>query len=292
MLNFKTVAFAGAIALSLITSSAGAVEKHFGYPDIKYIVKKPGLFTNYVDSIVVPEVSNGAGVVLLPSCTGVQDWNITDLKDFANELLEQGYTVATPDYNTGPRPDVRPWNCGRNKALQDMRLVKDIYDATAALSKVPGIDPNRIFTIGQSVGAQFGALAVGKMYVDFAKKNNWGPVPRAVIGLYGGCQYGGGLRVFLDTPSGLNGISRPVLWISGSDDRYYQENRCSKDKEQKVIKVLPDSKFIVYKDATHCFDCPQLNGFYNSRERQTYQYNETATRQSREEIFKFMEKFK
>ena len=301
MCNIKTIIVIGAILFALSAcqttglqtlAEGNKVPRHYGYPDIKYTVKKSGVFTNYVNSIVVPKNSNGAGVVLLSSCTGIQDWNRSDLSKFADDLLIKGYTVAMPDYNTAPRPNVRPWNCGRWKALQDMRLVKDIYDATAALSKVEGVDPNRIFTIGQSVGAQFGALAVGKMYIEFAEKNGWGPIPRAVIGLYGGCQFSGGLRVFLDAPSELNGIARPVLWMAGTDDRYYQDDGCSKETEEEVMKVLPDSKFILYKDATHCFDCSQQNGHYNKREQQYYYYNSYATKQSRIEIFNFMEKFK
>lgn len=264
-------------------------KKHYGYPDITYKVREAGPFANFVNSILVPKNPNGAGVVLLSGCRGIGDKNIQDLRRLANELLEKGYSVATPDYNSGPRPDRSPWNCGRNKNLQDMRLIKDIYDATTALSKVQGIDANRIFTVGQSLGAQFGALAIGNLYVDFATKNGWGPVPRAVIGLYGGCQYSYGLRKYLH-----DAIARPVLWMAGAEDiRSYQGgNGCSKEQEQKIIKAQPDSKFVVFENASHCWDCLQMNGFYNSLEGQSYYYNSKATKQSRDEIFKFMEKFK
>jgi len=294
MRNIKTIIVIGAILFALSAcqttglqtlAEGNKVPRHYGYPDIKYTVKKSGGFTNYVNSIVVPKNSNGAGVVLLSSCTGIQDWNRSDLSKFADDLLIKGYTVATPDYNSG-RPSSRPWNCGRKKKLSHMRLVKDIYDATTALSKIPGIDPDRIFTIGQSLGAQIGALAIREYYSSYAIEENWGPIPRAVIGLYGGCRYPG--MTYLDSD-----IVRPVLWIAGADDIYsYQKNGCSKNKEQEVIEMVPDSKFILYKDATHCFDCSQQNGHYNKREQQYYYYNSYATKQSRIEIFNFMEKFK
>ena len=305
MINLKSLVSVGAILFALSAcnttgtttlANGNTVPTHYGYPDVNFDIRNVPetefLYPGVVDAIMIPKNQNGAGIVLLASCTGIQQWNQEDLKNFTKELTQKGYTVAVPNYNSGTRPDVRPWNCGRHKALQDMRLVKDVYDATNALANIPGVDSNRIFTIGQSLGAQIGSLAVGKMYVEFAKKNNWGPIPRAVIGLYGGCQYGGGTRVFLAPPSGLNGINRPVLWMSGADDRYYQNNGCSKRTEAEVMKVLPDSKFIVYKDATHCFDCKQLDGFANKREGHTYYYNKTVTKQSRDEIFNFMEKFK
>jgi dienelactone hydrolase len=265
-------------------------KKHYGYPDIvldvRKVPKKERMYPGVVDAIMVPEKKNGAGVVLLASCTGIKSWNQEDLKDFAKELTSKGYTVAVPDYNSGTRPKHKPFNCGGNKNLKDMRLVKDVYDATKALASIPGVDSNRIFTIGQSLGAQIGADAISPNNARLANKYNWGPVPRAVVGLYGGCQY--------PRKTYLNGdIVRPVLWMAGEKDTFsYTKYGCSSWTISSVMKKQPDSKFIVYKDATHCFDCKQLDGFVNKREEQTYRYNETATKQSRDEIFRFIEKFK
>ena len=102
MRNIKTIIVIGAILFALSAcqtlAEGNKVPRHYGYPDIKYTVKKSGVFTNYVNSIVVPKNSNGAGVVLLSSCTGIQDWNRSDLSKFADDLLIKGYTVAMPDY--------------------------------------------------------------------------------------------------------------------------------------------------------------------------------------------------
>jgi len=260
-------------------------KKHYGYPDITYTQKNTDRIYSVINYVFVPPKPNGAGVAVLGPCPGIQTFNEGDIRELAQLFIDKGYTVAIPNYNTAPRPNKRPFNCGGNKNLTDMRLVKDVYDATAALARA-GVDPNRIFTVGQSLGAQIGADAIKSSNVELATRKGWGPVPRAVIGLYGGCAYP--RRTYLDTS-----VVRPVLWIAGEKDPFsYTEYGCKSWTISSVMKKQPDSKFIVYKDATHCFDCKQLDGFVNKREKQTYRYNETATKQSRDEIFKFMEKFK
>jgi len=260
-------------------------KKHYGYPDITYTQKNTDRIYSVINYVFVPPKPNGAGVAVLGPCPGIQTFNEGDIRELAQLFIDKGYTVAIPNYNTAPRPNKRPFNCGGNKNLTDMRLVKDVYDATAALARA-GVDPNRIFTVGQSLGAQIGADAIKSSNVELATRKGWGPVPRAVIGLYGGCAYP--RRTYLDTS-----VVRPVLWIAGEKDPFsYTEYGCKSWTILSVMKKQPDSKFIVYKDATHCFDCKQLDGFVNKREKQTYRYNETATKQSRDEIFKFMEKFK
>jgi len=295
----KTVTITGAILFALSAcnttgsrtlANGNTVPTYYGYPDVDFDIRsvpeKDYMYPGVVDAIMIPKNQNGAGVVLFASCTGIQHWNQEDLKDFTKELTQKGYTVAVPNYNSGIRPDRKPYNCGKNKNLSDMRLVKDVYDATNALANIPGIDSNRIFTIGQSLGAQIGADAIKSSNTKLATNKGWGPVPRAVIGLYGGCAYPS--RTYLD-----GDVVRPVLWIAGEKDSFsYQQYGCSSWTQSSIMKKQPDSKFIVYKDATHCFDCKQLDGFVNKKEQQTYRYNDTITKQSRKEIFKFMEKFK
>ncbi len=261
------------------------VQTNYGYPDIEYYQENTDRIVNVVNGVFVPRKPNGAGVAVLGPCPGIQFFNEEDIRELAQLFLDNGYTVAVPNYNTMPRPTKRPYNCGKDRNLRDMRLVKDVYDATAALARA-GVDPNRIFTVGQSLGAQIGADAISPNNARLANKYNWGPVPRAVVGLYGGCRYPS--KTYLD-----GNVVRPVLWIAGEKDPFsYTEYGCKSWTISSVMKKQPDSKFIVYKDATHCFDCKQLDGFVNKREKQTYRYNETATKQSRDEIFKFMEKFK
>jgi len=281
----KTVTVVSILTLSLVATTANATEKNYGYPDITYRVEKTDQISNVENGVFIPSKPNGAGVVVLGPCPGLQKFNKDDTKELAQLFLDNGYTVAVPNYNTAPRPDRRPWNCGKDKNLSDMRLVKDVYDGTAALAS-NGVNKELIFTVGQSLGAQIGADAIDKHNVDLAIKKGWGPVPRAVIGLYGGCAYPS--KTYLD-----DNIVRPVLWISGEKDTFaHQSYGCSRWVVSDIIKKQPESKFIVYSESTHCFDCKQLDGFNNPREGQTYRYNNNSTKLSRTEILKYMESFK
>lgn len=182
-------------------------KKHYGYPDITYKQQNTDRIYNVINVVFVPPNPNGAGVAVLGPCTGIKPFNEGDIRELAQLFIDKCYTVAIPNYNTAPRPNKRPFDCGKNKNLKDMRLVKDVYDATATLARA-GVDPNRIFTVGQSLGAQIGADAISPNNARLANKYNWGPVPRAVIGLYGGCAYPS--RTYLDSD-----VVRPVLWIAG-----------------------------------------------------------------------------
>ena len=290
---FKSLLIAGTISLSLaacqttgstVLPNGKTVETNYSYPDIEYKIQKTDRIYNVVNGVFVPPNPNGAGIAVLSSCTGIRMFNETDIKELAQFFLDHGYTVAVPNYNTFPRPSKRPWNCGRDKNLSDMRLVKDVYDATEALA-FAGVDTNRIFTVGQSLGAQIGAHAIKPSNANLATKKGWGPVPRAVIGLYGGCGYSS--RTYLDSDA-----VRPVLWIEGKEDTIHINYGCSSWTKSSIMKKQPNSKFVVYENATHCFDCKQLNGFVNNRENQTYLYNEDVTNQSRKLMLEFLEKFK
>lgn len=261
------------------------VYNNYGYPDIEYTKQNTDRIVYVANGVFVPNKPNGAGVAILGPCPGIQRFNEADTRELAQFFLSKGFIVAVPNYNTSPRPNKRPFNCGKDKNLSDMRLVKDVYDATAELARA-GARPDRIFTVGQSLGAQIGADSINSYNARLAKEKKWGPLPRAVIGLYGGCEYP--TKTYLDT-----NIVRPVLWMAGEKDTFsYTEYGCKSWTQSSILKKQPDSKFIVYKDATHCFDCKQLDGFTNKRENQTYRYNAKATQQSREEILKFIEKFK
>ena len=79
--------------------------------------------------------------------------------------------------------------------------------------------------------------------------------------------------------------------MSGSDDVEVGEG-CSSWLYSSITKKLPESKFIEY-DATHCWDCQQLNGFSKNTYygHQVYTYNEDVTAKSQDETFKFIDRF-
>ena len=142
---------------------------------------------------------------------------------------------------------------------------------------------NKIFTVGFSLGAQIGADAIRKTNAQEAKTHNWGPLPRGVVSFYGGCAYPS--RTYLDED-----IVRPILWMMGKEDKYYMQG-CDGSTFESIKKQHPQSEFISFENAGHCWDCKQLDGFHNRREGHTYRYNAEVHKESGNAALKFIEKF-
>ncbi len=260
------------------------------YGDIEYTVREYSPSANIKNSIFVPDTLNGMAVAVLPSCSGVQDWSVTDLHRWTKLLLENNFVVSVTDYNAPGRPSGQPWNCGKNINLPRMRLLKDVWDAVSALSKIPGVQSDKIFTLGFSLGAQIGAGAVRGSVVNIATSvMNWGPKPRGVISLYGACVWGpeggGGGGTYLDVS-----IKADILWMMGKNDNFYMKG-CRQDVFDVIKMKNKKSKFIHFENAGHCWDCVGLSGQYIARESQTYNYNGKVTRQSEIEALQFMKQF-
>ena len=258
-------------------------EPLYGYPDLRFSINDDISSEVIANKIFIPKFNSGIAVALLPGCTGIQRWNKKDLISWRDFFIEKGFVVGIADYNSSPRPNGKPYNCGKNKNLEDMRLVKDVYDTTSALAKVKGVDINKIFTVGFSLGAQIGADAIRDINAEEAKTHNWGPLPRGVISLYGGCAYPS--RTYLD-----ENIVRPVLWMMGEDDNYYMEG-CETSTFESIKEQFPHSEFISFEKAGHCWDCKQLDGFHNRREGHIYRYNAKVHKESETAALKFIEKF-
>ena len=277
---FKIVALSALLAST--TACAGTFgEKYDGrHKDLTYSEKK----YTVKNSIYMPKVANGGAVLFLPSCPSVQRFNEGDIKNnWVNPLLEQGYVVAITDYNEG-RNASRPWNCGKNKHLSQSRLLRDVFNGVQALANVPGVDRNKIFTMGTSLGAMVGATAISNHSIKSAEKIGWA-TPRAHVALYGGCSYPSATYL-------TSSVARPVLWMVGTND-VEMGTGCNEWLYNSVIEAQPDSVFVTYKGATHCWDCKQIDGFTKNTYygTQTYTYDKDVTNKSQEEIFTFFRKF-
>ena len=251
------------------------------HADLKYKISPNGSLEN---SIFIPENLNGGAVLILPSCGGIQRWNVSDIKkNWLNPMLKLGFVVGVVDYNAN-RGAKRPWNCGKNKHLSHHRLVRDVYNGVQVLAAVPGIDKNKIFTFGTSLGAQIGAAAISREYTNIALKEKL-ITPRAHVGLYGGCSYPSQTYLTSD-------VTSPVLWLSGGRDVEVGDE-CNQYLYNRIKKVEPESKFVLYRNATHCWDCSQLNGYTKNTYYgvQTYIFDPDITSKSQIETFQFLQKF-
>ncbi len=279
----RTFVFASLIAITTSVCQSSTIGDNYdgGHPDLTY---KTQLATGISNRIFQPGTSNSGAVLFLPSCSSVQHFNSLDIrKNWVNLLVENGYTVAVTDYNEG-RSASRPWNCGKKKHLSHSRLVRDVYNGVQALAGIPGIDKDKVFTVGTSLGAQIGASALDVRYVKQAEKVGW-IVARAHVGLYGGCSYPS--QTYLSKK-----ITRPVLWMSASDDVEVGEG-CNSWLFNSIRKQLPESEFVMYDGATHCWDCRQLNGYKKKTYYgvQMYRFDEKVTIDSQNAVLTFLGKF-
>lgn len=92
-----------------------------------------------------------AGIVVLPNCSGHS--NTLQSFDWAQRALAHGYAVIVVD-PFAPR-GIRD-NCSLPVVVNPSRLLKDAFDAAAALRKQPFVDPNRIGLVGFSLGGMAG----------------------------------------------------------------------------------------------------------------------------------------
>ena len=222
-------------------------------------------------------------VVLLHSCAGLTWASLATLDHWKNLLTSQGFAVLVID-SVGPRDIKQFSNCwGSKRPIGKQRLVKDLFDAVAHLSAMPEIDSTRIFALGFSLGAMTAGIA-GGMADDrsFADK----PHPRAVAGLYGGCDYG--VENWLESKS-----SFPILWLMGSADVESPPKGCMAALNGLVSQGI-GSEWHLYEGATHCWDCQASNGFTKKAangQMTTYLYDEKITRASEQAVLDFFEKF-
>jgi len=244
--------------------------------------KSDGLASNHLyfpsdDS----SATNYPAVILMHSCAGITYKNESDLRRWKSVLLNAGYAVLVMDHLSS-RGVSR--NCGRYRLINRSRLVKDVYQATDFLSSSQQIDKTKIFTLGFSLGAMTGASAASRSQYSYHGMSK--PRPRAVAGLYGGCVYGRGFY-WLHTDTDL-----PILWLMGGKDKEAPAEDC-----QGVFKQLRNKDLVathLYPEATHCWDCKDLDGFSKragNGEYVIYQYNSAYTKDSEKRVLDYFNSF-
>jgi dienelactone hydrolase len=236
----------------------------------------------YGNPVFLPKgKQNGGAVIFMAPCPGFAQFNDRDAMAWVHLLTDNGYTVMPMSINGFERPNR---NCGPNKPLPQERMAKDVFDAANHLAKIPGVDPTKIFAMGQSLGAMIATYALREKYVNQAKEAGW-VIPAGAVALYGGCSY-------KNEDAWLsNNLVRPVLWMSGTKD-VERGTGCHSWLYNSVKKNAPGSEFIDYQGATHCWDCSQLNGWTKKTffGNQVYTYDPVVTKKSQEDTLRFLNK--
>ena len=233
-----------------------------------------------IEEIPIKYASEKApAVILLHACGGITGRTIVDLGRWTRFLTENGFVVLVMNHLSKRGEKT---NChGKSRPVNVDRLAKDVFDATEALSKIPTVDSQRIFTLGFSMGAITGAYVS-----DIADRSEFKDIkkPRGVVGLYGGCAWSGSGESYLNGDGSI-----PVLWLMGGADTETAPQPCISGA--KTMKErLPPSDWHIYDGMTHCWDCQGLNGYTQVTPggyKHTYIYNEAATRDSERRILEF-----
>ncbi len=273
------------IVLIFLTSNSFSAEKlKFADKPKKY----GGSIRNAVFAPAKDSNNIGRALIVLPTCGGIVEKTENAYKAWIKFFIAHGYTVLMVDHYT-PRKIPKGNGCSKKRILlPNHELSLDVLDATEHLSKMPGINKNKIFSIGFSLGTMANSnLASKAWYNTFGDKRLR---PRALGGLYGSCNYGGGAATFLHRDSNI-----PIFWLMGSKDLESPASNCISNIEEIEKRKETKIYWHLYEGATHCWDCKDLNGYrkkYLNGNTGTYRYNKKFTEDSMNRALEFFNSFK
>ena len=207
-------------------------------------------------------------VVLLHACNG--NWRGLDER-WGRRIASWGYVTLTVD-SFGPR-GIRT-ACG--SVAVDMG--SDAYRALAYLARQPSVDPARVAVVGFSLGASLALTAVERGAIERASARKF----RAAAAFYPPC------LAFKDN------MTVPVLVLVGERDDWTLATECRNMVEGRddygISRHRGDGvpmRLIVYPDAWHAFDAPQLQTpvqYLGHR----LQFNQAAANQASEALREFL----
>lgn len=178
-------------------------------------------------------------VVLLHACTG--NWRRLDER-WGRRIASWGYVTLSVD-SFGPR-GIRS-ACGS----APVELASDGYRALAYLAQQPSVDASRVAVIGFSMGGWLVLSSVERGAIERASAQKF----RAAIAFYPPCL---GFKDDMTVPV-LVLIGERDDWTLASECRNMVEGRDDVGISRRKGDGVP-MRLIVYPDAWHAFDAPQL----------------------------------
>lgn len=234
----------------------------------------------------------GAGpfpaLVLVHQCggLGMARWRNESMLNWAKEAVARGYVALLID-SLGPR-GVDTVCYGPKGGVHFARGVKDALQAAEHLQKFDFVDRKRIALAGYSWGAMVGVLASSARW-----SRNAVPGVRfaAAVSFYPGC-------FTLRPPTSAAyevvqpDIDRPLLVLMGQQDTETPAEECVAKLGAAKAAGAP-VEWHVYPQATHCWDCKNLDGFTKTDVRGnsvTYRYSMDYTTDSLQRMFQFLDR--
>jgi dienelactone hydrolase len=234
----------------------------------------------------------GAGpfpaLVLLHQCGGLGGSRRPNdsMLGWAREAVAHGYVALLVD-SLGPRGVDSVCN-GPKGGVHVPRGVKDALQAAGHLRKFAFVDQKRIALAGYSWGAMVGVLASSARW-----SGNAVPDTRfaAAVAFYPGCS-----AIRPPTVAAYEivqpDIDRPLLVLMGQLDTEMPADECVAKLGTAKAAGAP-VEWHVYPQATHCWDCRQLDGFSRIDVRGnsvTYRYSQEYTADSLQRMFRFLDR--
>ncbi|MBR0830830.1 dienelactone hydrolase family protein [Bradyrhizobium manausense] len=227
-------------------------------------------------------------IVLQHQCGGLRSKRGPNrsMGTWAKTAVEHGFVVLLID-SLGPR-DVDQVCLGPKNGVNFPRGVRDALQAADHLRTLSFVDKRRIAHVGFSWGA---------MVVLLAGNASWrlvlpgGEGFGAAVAIYPGCFE---IRPKSGSPYEIvdGRIDRPVLVLMGEKDTETPPNECVPKLQAAKDRGAP-LEWYIFRNATHCWDCQQLDGFSKTDFRGTsvtYRYDSTATSDARRRIFDFLDR--
>ncbi len=179
-------------------------------------------------------------VVIAHTCGGVEP----HLFEHAQTLVQAGFVVLVLDSYTVRRH----FAFCRPAGVKTARFYKDTFDALAHLHRLPGVDPQRIYMLGFSLGS-FAASNAGSPRV--AELVGSAHRFTATVGWYGSCRFqpfrGPEWRLVRED------TDRPVLLLMAGNDRETRIDDCAERLQALKDKGVP-VQWHIYPGVSHGFD--------------------------------------
>jgi dienelactone hydrolase len=248
-----------------------------------------------LSSLSAPEMAlyrpDGPGpfpaVVLHHQCGGLGQgrWQNLSMLEWAKQAVARGYAALVID-SLGPR-DVKTVCMGAQGGVNFPRGVRDALQAAEHLRRFEFVDKDRIAIAGYSWGAMVAVLASSRRWgTSLAPGNRFA----AAVAFYPGCFT---IRPAAGSYEIVNpDIDRPLLVLMGERDSETPAAECVPKLEGAKTAGAP-VEWHVYPEATHCWDCKNLDGLSKVDVRGSqvvYRYDKDVTSDSARRMFEFLEK--
>lgn len=205
--------------------------------------------------------------------------------DWARRGVDKGYVVLLID--ALEQRGVDTVCMGPKNGVVFARGVRDAFQAARHLRGLAYVDPKRVGLAGWSWGAMVGLMASRTSWAGALAE---GEGFRAVVSMYPGCftirpRNGPAFDIAADD------VVTPILVLLGGEDTETPARDCQPRLDSAKTAGAP-VEWHLYPDATHCWDCRQLNGFskVDIRGNQVlYRYDQGVAEDSAARMFGFLD---